>query len=96
MQVKTILGKIYSKPGFEHFKIPPRYHSIFHQKLKKKKKGLAIILTLLGIGGLVFGVITIFNVGLTNSNPWIGVILGAVFFTAGIGLLKTTSDGQGA
>lgn len=56
------------------------------------KKFLALFLTLIGAGGLVFGVVTLFNGGATNSNAWIGVILGGIFFSSGIGLFKTTKS----
>lgn len=54
------------------------------------KKKLALILTILGAGGLIFGVITLFTGSLTQSSTWIAIILGGIFFGAGIALFKST------
>ena len=51
-------------------------------------KALAIILTLAGIGGLVFGILGIFGQNLVALSPWALAILGFIFFVSGIGLLK--------
>lgn len=51
-------------------------------------KTLAIVLTLAGIAGLVIGVLGIFGTKLVKLSPWAIAILGLIFFTSGIGLLK--------
>jgi hypothetical protein len=51
-------------------------------------KGLALLLTIAGIIGLVLGVLGIFGKNMTNVSPWALGILGLIFFSAGIGLLK--------
>jgi uncharacterized membrane protein len=56
------------------------------------KKTVAMILTLLGIVGLIYGLITVFNGDLTESYAWVGIILGVMFFFSGIGLMKTTKS----
>ncbi|RFN58602.1 hypothetical protein [Marixanthomonas ophiurae] len=55
-------------------------------------KILGFILTIGGAIALVLGVLSVFgslNVGL---SPWALIILGIVFFFAGIGLLKKRND----
>jgi hypothetical protein len=52
-------------------------------------KGLALVLTLFGIAGLILGVMGIFGRNYTGFSPWALAILGAIFFTSGIGLFKT-------
>lgn len=55
-------------------------------------KGLGLILTLAGIAGLVLGVIGIFGENLVQLHPWALAILGLIFFSSGVGLLKRTSS----
>jgi hypothetical protein len=54
-------------------------------------KGLALVLTIFGIGGLILGVMGIFGHDYTSFNPWALGILGLIFFLAGISLLKSRS-----
>lgn len=54
-------------------------------------KGLAITLTLFGIAGLILGILGIFGNNYTAYSPWALAILGLIFFSGGIGLLKTRS-----
>ena len=54
------------------------------------KKGLALTMVVLGGGALVYGVIAMFTGGITESTTWITTILGLLFFTSGMGLLKNT------
>lgn len=54
------------------------------------KKTTAMILTLLGVIGLIYGLITVFTGDVTESYAWVGIILGVMFFFSGIGLMKTT------
>jgi hypothetical protein len=55
-------------------------------------KALGIALTIFGMIGLVAGVFGIFGKNLIPLSPWALSILGLIFFTAGIGLLKRRSD----
>ena len=59
------------------------------------KKSLAMVLTILGIGGLIYGVIMLFKGNIGDSNAWIAAVLGLVFFSSGIGLMKSTGSGGG-
>lgn len=52
-------------------------------------KGIAFVLTLFGIAGLLLGVMGIFGKNYTEFNPWALAILGFIFFSSGIGLLKS-------
>ncbi|GAA0892097.1 hypothetical protein GCM10009122_17760 [Fulvivirga kasyanovii] len=54
-------------------------------------KTLAIILVIAGIIGLVLGVLGIFGSNLVALSPWALAILGLIFFSSGIGLLKRES-----
>jgi hypothetical protein len=51
-------------------------------------RALALILTIMGMAGLIFGVIGIFGRSIFALSPWALAILGLIFFTSGIGLLK--------
>lgn len=53
------------------------------------KKILGTLFTLAGTFGIIFGVIQIFSGGISNSQSWIFAVLGVIFFSAGIGLLKS-------
>ena len=55
-------------------------------------KVLAMILTLAGIIGLVLGVLGIFGRNVVALHPWALAILGLIFFSSGIGLLKRRRD----
>jgi hypothetical protein len=55
-------------------------------------KGIAMVLVLFGIIGLILGVLGIFGRDLVALSPWALAILGLIFFTAGIGLLKRRRD----
>lgn len=52
-------------------------------------KGLGFLLTILGITGLILGIMGIFGRNYTGFSPWALAILGVIFFSGGIGLLKT-------
>ena len=60
-----------------------------------EKRILGIVLSILGVIGLVYAGITFMNGG-TDTRTIKGIvfsgILGAVFFSAGIGLIKNTKD----
>ena len=55
-------------------------------------KALAMILTLAGIIGLVLGVLGIFGRNMVALSPWALGILGLIFFSSGIALLKRRRD----
>ncbi len=56
------------------------------------KKVLAFILAIVGVAGLIYGVVMVFNGEVAQPMPWIGIVLGGIFFSSGIGLLKTTDN----
>jgi hypothetical protein len=51
-------------------------------------KTLALVLTIAGIAGLILGVLGIFGKNIVALSPWALAILGLIFFSSGIGLLK--------
>lgn len=60
-----------------------------------EKRVLGIILSLLGLVGLILAAVNFLNGGSGNRNIkeiLIYSILGAVFFFAGIGLVRNTND----
>lgn len=60
-----------------------------------EKKVFGVILTVLGIAGLIAAAMNFVNSSGSNSNvKMIAVyaILGLIFFFSGIGLMKTTRD----
>ena len=60
------------------------------------KQILGIIFTIAGAGGLIYGVIKIFEGGeALNGGSWAAGILGLIFFFAGIGLMKSTGTNTG-
>lgn len=59
------------------------------------KQVIGGILTLGGAVLLVIGIVGLFGTNIANGNPWIYTILGAVFFVAGIGLLRSIRTIEG-
>jgi F0F1-type ATP synthase assembly protein I len=55
-------------------------------------KVLALILTIAGIIGLVLGILGIFGRNVVALSPWALAILGIIFFSSGIALLKRRRD----
>ena len=55
-------------------------------------KAIALLLTLVGFVGLTMGVLGIFGQDLVNLHPWALTILGLIFFSGGISLLKRRRD----
>jgi hypothetical protein len=55
-------------------------------------KALALLLTLTGFVGLIMGVLGIFGKDLVDLHPWALAILGIIFFSGGISLLKRRRD----
>ncbi|WP_417610459.1 hypothetical protein [Owenweeksia hongkongensis] len=60
-------------------------------KLTNMIKALSLIFTILGAISLVVGIIGIFGQSLVNISPWALAIIGVIFFSSGIGLLKKNS-----
>ncbi len=60
-----------------------------------EKRILGIILSLLGIGGIIYAAFTFVNAGAGTRNIKLIAafgIVGAIFFFAGIGLVRNTND----
>lgn len=57
------------------------------------KKIFGTVLTLLGIGGLIYTAILFANDSGTTKMMMVYGILGAIFFFAGIGLIRNTKSG---
>ncbi|MEM0519208.1 MULTISPECIES: hypothetical protein [Aequorivita] len=55
-------------------------------------KILGFILTIAGGIGLILGILSVFGSMEVGMSPWALIILGIVFFFAGIGLLKNKKD----
>lgn len=57
-------------------------------------KAIALLLTLVGFVSLTMGVLGIFGENFVDLHPWALAILGLIFFSGGVGLLKrgTGSD----
>ena len=55
-------------------------------------KAMAFLLTLVGFVALTMGVLGIFGTDIVDINPWALAILGLIFFTGGLGLLKRRRD----
>lgn len=57
------------------------------------KKGIGLVMIVLGGCALVYGVIMLFNGNVIEPTTWIATILGGIFFSSGLGLLKSTGGG---
>ncbi len=60
-----------------------------------EKRVLGIILTLLGVAALIYAAISFMNggTGVRNVKAIVAAgVIGAIFFTAGISLIRTTKD----
>ncbi|MFI2741160.1 hypothetical protein ACG2LH_00355 [Zhouia sp. PK063] len=55
-------------------------------------KILGFILTAVGMVSLILGIIGIFGSNLVTISPWALAILGLIFFSSGIGILKRRKD----
>lgn len=55
-------------------------------------KIVAVVLLVAGVVGLILGVPGIFGRDIVPLSPWALAILGIIFFTSGIGLLKRRRD----
>lgn len=56
------------------------------------KRLFGVILTLLGIAGLIYAAILFTNKGGEYRSLTVYAVLGAIFFFTGIGLIKGTKD----
>lgn len=56
------------------------------------KRLFGVILTLLGIGGLIYAAVLFMNKGGQVRSLAVYGILGAIFFFTGIGLIRGTKD----
>ncbi len=57
------------------------------------KKVFGTVLTLLGIGGLIYAAVIFANGSGTTKMLAVYGILGAIFFFAGVGLIRNTKSG---
>jgi uncharacterized membrane protein len=57
-----------------------------------EKRIFGIILTILGLGGLIYAAISITQSSSSAKNIAVYGILGLIFFFAGIGLIRNTKD----
>jgi hypothetical protein len=60
-----------------------------------EKRIIGLILTILGTIGLIYAGVVFLNSGLGEGNLrpiLVASLLGAIFFTAGIGLVRNTKD----
>ena len=64
-----------------------------HQSNMESKKIIGIILTIAGIVGLCYGVLSLTGGEVGNGQAWGATILGVIFFAAGIGLMKSVGGG---
>jgi F0F1-type ATP synthase assembly protein I len=55
-------------------------------------KAIAFLLTLVGFVSLTMGVLGIFGENIVDIHPWALAILGLIFFSGGISLLKRRRD----
>ncbi|HYG01788.1 MAG TPA: hypothetical protein VD927_05040 [Chryseosolibacter sp.] len=55
-------------------------------------KSIGFLLTIVGIAGLILGVLGIFGRNYSGFSPWALAILGLIFFSSGIGLLKSRAN----
>ncbi|WP_235295944.1 hypothetical protein [Portibacter marinus] len=56
------------------------------------KKGLAGALSILGVVMIIIGVLGAFGVMSMGTFTWVAIILGIIFFPAGISLMKSTNS----
>ena len=57
-----------------------------------EKRIFGIVLTLVGIGGLIYAAISITQKSSSYTNILVYGILGLIFFLTGISLLRNTND----
>lgn len=62
------------------------------QVFMQLKKILSTGLIILGVAGLIIGLFGIFGPDITTLSPWAFAILGLIFFSSGMGLLKATGN----
>lgn len=57
--------------------------------IMNSKKIIGLILTIGGAGALTYGILTLFSGQFGNGAAWAAGILGLIFFSSGIGLMKS-------
>lgn len=55
------------------------------------KRIFAVLLTVLGLGGLIYAAIDFMQGGVARAS-WVWLVLGLIFFSSGVGLLRSTRD----
>lgn len=55
------------------------------------KRIFGVLLTVLGIGGLIYAAMDFMQGGVARAS-WVWLVLGIVFFSAGISLVRSTRD----
>lgn len=69
-----------------------RLQNSAHIQSIMEKRIIGILLTLLGIGGLIYAAISISQTSASFKNIAVYGVLGLIFFIAGIGLIRNTND----
>lgn len=69
----------------------PLRSKVYNHHLMEKRV-FGIILTVLGLGGLIYAGISITQSSSSVKNIAVYGILGLIFFLAGIGLIRNTKD----
>lgn len=69
-----------------------RLRNCAHTQPNMEKRIIGIVLTLLGIGGLIYAAISITQSSATFKSIAVYGVLGLIFFLAGIGLIRNTKD----
>lgn len=67
------------------------YHYLTNYHMDSKQI-LGLILTISGMAGLGYGVFSLFTGGVTNGLAWAAAILGLIFFSYGISLMRTVKS----
>jgi len=75
--------------GKDSYRDTPFFSIFIHMDLKKI---FGTVLTLLGIGGLIYTAILFANESGTTKMLMVYGILGAIFFFSGVGLVRNTSS----
>jgi len=91
--LRRISGLAFLDPGL--FIVLVSYLDYSPKIYNMEKRVLGIVLSLLGIAGLIIGAVQFLNGGASNRNVKeiiIYSLLGAIFFFAGVGLVRNTKD----
>lgn len=55
------------------------------------KRIFGVLLTVLGIGGLIYAAMDFMEGGVARAS-WVWLVLGIIFFSSGISLVRSTRD----